>query len=124
MTADTVTTAAPSVPATLDLLAADFRVNSRAVRDAAQRHWYAETSLGPAVLRYEDCAAILHDRRFRQASADHLAEQGVTDGPLAEMWRDVILNIEGERHNRLRRLVCKAFTPTAVDELRKRLIQP
>jgi cytochrome P450 len=121
MTADTVTTAAPSVPATLDLLAADFRVNSRAVRDAAQRHWYAETSLGPAVLRYEDCAAILHDRRFRQASADHLAEQGVTDGPLAEMWRDVILNIEGERHNRLRRLVCKAFTPTAVDELRPRM---
>ncbi|HZI37085.1 MAG TPA: cytochrome P450, partial [Acidimicrobiia bacterium] len=115
MTAETVTAV------TLDLLAPDFRVNSRAVREAAQRHWYAETSLGPAVLRYEDCAAILHDRRFRQASADHLAEQGVTDGPLAEMWRDVILNIEGERHNRLRRLVSKAFTPNAVDELRPQM---
>jgi cytochrome P450 len=115
MTAPTATTA------TLDILAADFRVNSPAVRAAAQRHWYAETALGPAVLRYEDCAAILHDRRFRQASADHLADQGITDGPVAEMWRDIILNIEGERHNRLRRLVSKAFTPNAVDELRPRM---
>ena len=112
MTADTATTA------TLDILAPDFRVNSRAVRDAAERHWYAETALGPAVLLYEDCAAILRDRRFRQAGADHMANQGITDGPVAEMWRDVILNIEGERHNRLRRLVSRAFTPNAVDELR------
>jgi cytochrome P450 len=120
MTADVVT-AAPSVPATLDLLAADFRINSQAVRTAAERHWYAQTSLGPAVLRYEDCAAILHDKRFRQAGADHLADQGITEGPLAEMWRDVILNIEGDRHNRLRRLVSRAFTPNAVDQLRPRM---
>ena len=73
------------------------------------------------MLRYEDCAAILRDRRFRQAGADHLADQGITDGPLAEMWRDVILNIEGDRHNRLRRLVSRAFTPNAVDELRPRM---
>ncbi len=124
MTADIVT-AAPRVPdaapATLDLLAADFRINSEAVREATERHWYAETTLGPAVLRYEECASILHDKRFRQAGADHLADQGITDGPLAEMWRDVILNIEGDRHNRLRRLVSRAFTPNAVDELRPRM---
>jgi cytochrome P450 len=126
MTAETGTTAAPSTfdasPATLDLLDADFRINSQAVRDAAERHWYAETSLGPAILRYEDCAAILRDRRFRQGGADHMADQGITDGPVAEMWRDVILNIhEGERHNRLRRLVSQAFTPNSVDELRPRM---
>jgi cytochrome P450 len=115
MTADTTTAA------TLDLLTPDFRVNSRAVREAAERHWYAETTLGPAVLHYEDCAGILHDKRFRQASADHLRDQGITDGPVAEMWRDIILNIEGERHNRLRRLVSKAFTPNTVDELRPRM---
>jgi len=117
MTAETVTTTA----ATLDLLAADFRIDSPAVRAAAERHWYATTPLGPAVLRYEDCAAILRDKRFRQASADHLAEQGITDGPLADMWRDLILNIEGDRHGRLRRLVSQAFTPKAVDELRPRM---
>ncbi len=122
MTADTATTDAPNAPATLDLLAADFRISSDAVREAARRHWYAQTTLGPAVLRYEDCAAILRDRRFRQGGADHLADQGITDGPLAEMWRDVILNIhEGDRHNRLRRLVSQAFTPNSVDELRPRM---
>jgi cytochrome P450 len=104
--------------AELDLLDPGFRVDSPEVRAAAERHWYARTPLGPAVLRYEDCAAILRDRRFRQASADHLADQGITDGPVADMWRDMVLNVEGERHGRLRRLVSQAFTPMAVDELR------
>jgi cytochrome P450 len=107
--------------AELDLLDPDFRVDSPEVRAAAERHWYARTSLGPAVLRYEDCAAILRDRRFRSAGADHLADQGITDGPVADMWRDMILNVEGDRHGRLRRLVSQAFTPTAVDELRPRM---
>src|SRR5207302_6262693 len=60
-------------------------------------------------------------RRFRQSSADHLADQGITDGPVADMWQDMILNIEGDRHGRLRRLVSQAFTPMAVDELRARM---
>lgn len=111
-------TATTNDVAELDLLDPGFRVDSPEVRAAAERHWYARTSLGPAVLRYEDCAAILRDKRFRQASADHLSDQGITDGPVAEMWRDMILNIEGDRHGRLRRLVSQAFTPTAVDELR------
>jgi len=114
-------TATTNDVAELDLLDPDFRVDSPEVRAAAERHWYARTSLGPAVLRYEDCAAILHDRRFRQASPDHLADQGITDGPVAEMWRDMILNIEGDRHGRLRRLVSQAFTPMAVDQLRTRM---
>src|SRR2546423_2815942 len=33
----------------------------------------------------------------------------------------MILNIEGDRHGRLRRLVSQAFTPMAVDELRARM---
>ena len=105
----------------LDLLNPAFRIDSPEVRAAAERHWYARTSLGPAVLRYEDCAAILRDKRFRSAGAEHLADQGITDGPVAEMWRDFILNIEGDRHGRLRRLVSQAFTPNAVDELRPRM---
>ena len=114
-------TATANDVAELDLLDPGFRVDSPEVRAAAVRHWYARTPLGPAVLRYEDCAAMLHDRRFRQASAEHLADQGITDGPVADMWRDMILNIEGDRHGRLRRLVSQAFTPMAVDELRPRM---
>jgi hypothetical protein len=107
--------------AELNILDPDFRVDSLEVREAANLHWYANTPLGPAVLRYEDCTDILHDKRFLQASVDHFAEQGITEGPLAEMWADMILNIEGERHGRLRRLVARAFTPNAVDQLRPRM---
>ena len=55
MTAETVT--ATHEVAELDLLDPGFRIDSPEVRAAAERHWYATTSLGPAVLRYEDCAA-------------------------------------------------------------------
>jgi cytochrome P450 len=107
--------------AELNILDPEFRVDSPDVRAAADLHWYARTPLGPAVLRYEDCTDILHDKRFRQASVDHFADQGITEGPLADMWADMILNVEGERHGRLRRLVARAFTPTAVDQLRPRM---
>jgi cytochrome P450 len=115
----TATTNGPaSVDAGLDMLAPGFRVNSPAVRAAAERHWYAPTPLGPAVLRYADCEALLHDRRFRQAAMDHLSAQGISDGPVADMWRTVVLNVEGPDHTRLRRLVASAFTPNVVERLR------
>jgi len=108
-------------PATLDVLAPDFRVDSQPVRDAAAQHWYAETPLGPAILTYDDCSALLHDRRVRQAAAGHLADQGITEGPVAQMWAELVLNIDGPDHTRLRRLVAPAFTPAAVERLRARM---
>jgi cytochrome P450 len=105
----------------LDILAPDFRVDSPDVRAAAERHWYAPTALGPAVLHYADCVALLRDRRFRQAGMDHLAAQGKADGPLADMWRVLVLNVEGADHTRLRRLVGHAFTRSTVERLRPRM---
>ncbi len=111
-----------AAPATFDVLAPDFRVDSAVVRAAAARHWYAETPLGPAILTYEDCKALQHDRRARQASATHLTDQGIpADHPLETWWRDMILNVDGADHARLRRLVTPAFTPAAVERLRKRM---
>ena len=111
----------PTAVATLDILAPDFRVNSAAVRAAADRHWWAQTGLGPAILTYEDCEALLHDRRVRQAAASHLADQGIVDHPVETWWRTLLLNIDGPDHVRLRRLVGRAFTPTAVERLRGRM---
>ncbi len=108
-------------PASLDLLAPVFRVNSDEVRAAARRHWYAESALGPVVLTYDDCTALLHDRRIRQAGAGHLADQGISDGPVAEMWTSLILNVDDPDHARLRRLVAPAFTPAAAERLRGRM---
>jgi cytochrome P450 len=102
----------------LDLFDPGFQPNALEVRAAREACWHARTPLGYAVLRYDEVTALLRDRRLRQGSAEPLAAQGVTEGLLADwMWMS-LLNLEGEPHGRLRRLVSQAFTPRAVDALR------
>ncbi len=105
-------------PAILDFLDPQFRCSSPEVRAAAQADWWARTPIGLAVLRYRECLALLRDRRLRHGSLDILAAQGVTAGPFAEWMSTMLLNIEGEHHQRLRRLVSAAFTQRRVDTLR------
>ena len=85
-----------------------------AARDA---HWLARTPLGFAVMRYEDAAAVLRDRRFHSALSLIPRMQGVADVEFEER-RPSILSMEGDEHTRLRRLVNGAFTPAAADRLR------
>lgn len=107
--------------ATLNILDPAFRVHSPQTAEAASQHWCARTPLGLAVLRYEDCLAMLKDRRLRQVGIDHLVAQGVTGGPLFEMWQRVVLSMEGPDHSRLRRLLSPAFSPAAVKRMRPRM---
>ncbi|MGH3908368.1 MAG: hypothetical protein ACRDTE_29915 [Pseudonocardiaceae bacterium] len=88
-------------PAILDILDPQVRCSSPAVRAAAQADWWARTPIGLAVLRYQECIALLRDRRLRHGSLDALAAQGVTFGPFAEWMSTMLLNIEGEQHQRL-----------------------
>src|SRR5215470_17150425 len=97
-------------PANLDILDPAFRVHSSQTTEAARQYWCAQTPLGIAVLRHEDCVALLKDRRLRQAGVDHLIAQGVTGGPLFEMWRRFVFTMEGPGHDRLRRLLSPAFS--------------
>jgi hypothetical protein len=108
-------------PATLDILDPALQFNSPQILEAAERSWYAQTELGIAVLRYEDCLALLKDRRLRQVGIDHLIAQGITSGPLFEMWRRLVLNVEGPSHGRLRRLLSPAFSATAIKRLQPRM---
>jgi cytochrome P450 len=101
-----------------DLFDPVFQPDAPEVHAAREACWYARTPLGYAVLRYDEVAALLRDRRLRQGGVESLAAQGITTGPLADWMRMVILNIDGEQHARLRHLVSKAFTPRAVDALR------
>lgn len=102
----------------LDLFDPGFQPDAPEVQAAREACWYARTPLGYAVLRYDEVAALLRDRRLRQGSAEPLAAQGITEGLLADWMRMSLLNLEGEPHGRLRRLVSQAFTPRAVDALR------
>jgi cytochrome P450 len=90
------------------------------VHDEATDHWL--------VSRYADVNAILRDRRFgrtyRHAATD--LEMGRTPAPEwhAPFWRLIeagILDMEGEDHRRVRRLVSAAFTPSYVESLRPRV---
>jgi hypothetical protein len=83
------------------------------VHAAREACGYAHTPLGYAVLRCDEVAALLRDRHLRQGSAAPLAAQGVTEGLLADCMRMSLLNLEGETHARLRRLVSQALTSPA-----------
>jgi cytochrome P450 len=102
----------------LDVTSPDFDPCGPAVAEARAAGWWADTPLGPAILRHEDVLSLLRDRRFGQGSAINLDIQHIGDGPLRRWWRDLILNVEGSRHDRLRRLVVPAFRPPIVDALR------
>jgi len=77
------------------------------------------------VSRYEDVNAALRDRRLGRSYlhvATH-AELGRPDDPahLAPFWhliRNGMLDVEGDDHTRLRRLVSSVFTPRRVEAMR------
>jgi hypothetical protein len=104
--------------ALLDILDPAFRVDAPEVRAAADAGWWARTPIGIAVLRYQECLALLRDRRLRQGSVDALAAYGVSSGPFVDWLRTTLLSAEGQVHQRLRRLVSEAFIQRSVDRLR------
>jgi cytochrome P450 len=72
---------------------------------------------GPEILSYELARTALRDHRLCVPQGLGLEAQGITSGPLWDRASSTILAINGEDHNRLRRLVSKAFTPRAVGRL-------
>ena len=110
-------------PHSLDLLDAGFRVDGPAVVAARAASWRAESAIGPVILAYDDVVALGRDRRLGSGLAHNLDVLGIGDGPLREWWQDMILCINGDRHDRLRRLVVPAFRVPLVDALRPRMRQ-
>jgi cytochrome P450 len=101
----------------IDLFDPACHADSPEVLATREACWYAHTPLGLAVLRYAECAMLLRDRRLRPGSRETLASQNVTEGPLAQWWDEILLNIEGADHCRLRRVVAGAFTARQVERL-------
>ena len=107
----------------LDIPQVDFDfVGSQAERDQlasiAQESWIAKGLFAYPIFNYEDCLAILRDRRWHSAAALAAIAFGVDDPRLSENRQPSILSAEGEVHTRLRRLVAPSFSPRAADHLR------
>lgn len=108
---------APTQVPYLDINAPGFSVRSPQVMAAREQHWYARTNLGVAILRYDEGNALLKDKRLIQGSIRWPQHYGITQGPLATWWHDMLLNQEGEDHARLRRLANPAFSPRLLEAL-------
>lgn len=72
-------------------------------------------------LSFDAVESVLRDPRF--LTTDLLAPRGITEGPIAEWWGQVMFSANPPEHTRLRRLVSRAFTPRAVESLRPRVAQ-
>jgi cytochrome P450 len=97
-----------------------FSVTSTQVRQAREACWYARTSYGLAVLRYDQVSRLIRHPDLRQGSRLWPAHHGITSGPFADWWASWVLNMEGEEHHRLRRLLNPAFSRRIVEPLRPR----
>lgn len=105
-----------------------FRANPYPFYDALREHDPVHRTGDTIILtRYEDIAYTLRSNDF---SRDIEANANEPSDPLARAKRDrrrsrnsakTILNLDPPDHTRLRRLVSKAFTPSAIENLRPRI---
>lgn len=84
----------------------------------ASETWIARGTFAYPIFTYEDCQAILRDKRWHSAAALAADISGVQDPRIKERRGESILSAEGDVHTRLRRLVAPAFSPRAADRLR------
>jgi cytochrome P450 len=128
MTTDAVTAGTPSVfdaelPA-LDYFDPEYQEHPhRLNRQAREQAPVAMGPLGPEALAYDAVQTVLRDRRFCMPKGQLLEVQGVTSGPLWDRAVKGILSLDGDEHNRLRRLVSHAFRPTCGTRLRSTMTE-
>jgi cytochrome P450 len=94
----------------------------RLIAQARERAPIAIGTHGPEILRYELVRTVLRDPRFRMPQGMFLAGQGITSGPIWDRVAANLISLDGDEHQRLRRLVSKAFTPRATSRLRTTIV--
>ncbi|MDT4999136.1 MAG: hypothetical protein QOK12_1241 [Mycobacterium sp.] len=90
----------------------------RLIRQARLQGPIALGPHGPELLSYELVRTVLRDPRFCMPKGVALEMQGITSGPVWDKATTGLLSRDGADHNRLRRLVSKAFTPRSTARLK------
>jgi cytochrome P450 len=127
MTVHTIGTNSPTVfdaglPAIAYEQAHDPDEAHRLIRQARVQGPIALGPHGPEVLSYELVRIVLRDPRFCVPKGVVLAAQGITSGRLWDKATTGLLSLDGAEHQRLRRLVCKAFTPRSTARLQTTIV--
>jgi len=109
----------PTVAATATALT-DPRAFERLVLEAAARGptMVDEATGAVWVLRHGDVERLLHEPALHGVGLGLFDAMGIGAGPLREWYGALMFTNDGPAHDRLRRLVSKAFTPRAVEQLR------
>jgi cytochrome P450 len=81
-------------------------------------HWIVRTSLGVSVIDHDAIRELQKHPGLHTLGTRLFEMQGITGGPAFDGFSRSILNLEGDEHTRLRRLVSRAFTPRSADRLR------
>jgi cytochrome P450 len=128
MTVDAIGTNKPTVfdaelPPIAYEHAADPEEAHQLIRQARLQGPIALGPHGPEVLSYELVRKVLRDPRFRMPKGIALAAQGITSGPVWDKATAGLLSRDGADHNRLRRLVSKAFTPRSTARLKDTIVE-
>src|SRR5215218_7164643 len=111
----------------LDLPAFDYADPSlrgerfhEALRDLRERTWLARAEpVGWFVLDREAVAHFMRTRKATFPGRKLLEVQGVDSGPVYERLKGNLLDLQGDDHKRLRKLVQPSFTPAAADSWRQ-----
>ncbi|MFG1931495.1 cytochrome P450 [Mycobacterium sp. NPDC048908] len=88
-----------------------------ALKEAREQFPIAMGAHGPEILSYELAHTALRDHRLAPPPGLGLEAQGITSGPLWDRVTATLLSVNGDDHARMRRLMCKAFSPRAVARL-------
>ncbi len=69
-------------------------------------------------LRHADVSALARDERVMGVGLTFFDLMGILEGPLREWYSGLMFTNEGPAHDRLRKLVSRAFSPRSVEALR------
>ncbi|GAA2399695.1 cytochrome P450 [Mycolicibacterium llatzerense] len=116
----TTATALPTLTYGPESTLDEFRT---ALVGARRRGPIALGQYGPEVLSYDLVRTVLRDSRFVNPQGSGLVVQGITSGPLWDLVTELLISLEGAEHNRLRRLVARAFTPRAAEQMRDACVE-
>lgn len=78
----------------------------------------ARSQRGIEVLRYDLATEILRDERFNIGFHQRLASLGLTEGPVFEMFVNLINNREGDAHERMRKSCASWFSIKGAERMR------
>jgi len=96
----------------VDVLGEAFTADPLGVLDTARidGDGMAKSHRGVEFLSYRWVGALLNDDRFHTVDVPHFRQKGAPDSLLHFVEDGLLLSMEKERHDRVRRVLARAFT--------------